>query len=162
MRVLGVSIGTRRNGVAVISGTELEVAHIHSICGRWSNKKAVAFLNLYKRYVKRYRITTVIIKIPKPSHFTLALKQLIRLIDQYVKSQGCLIEYMTIEQIKEQEPFIKNRTHLRERVVERFPELLHEKHKDIQNKQPYYMRLFEAVLVADIQSRSNLSNTDDV
>lgn len=117
---------------------------------------------MYKRYVKRYRITTVVIKIPKPSHFTLALKQLIRLVDQYIKSQGCLVEYITIEQIKQHDPSIKNRTHLRERVVERFPELLHEKHKDIQNKQPYYMRLFEAVLVADIQSRSDFNSTDDV
>ncbi len=152
MPVLGISIGTRRNGVAVIRGSELESAQIHSICGKWSSKKREAFIGVFRRYVSRYCIDTIVIKIPKQSHFTLALKQLIRAVDEYVKKQGCLIEYTTIENIKHAEPSIKNRNHLREFVVSRYPELAHEKNRDIRNKQPYYMKLFEATIVAHIES----------
>lgn len=155
MVVMGISIGTRLNGIAVIAGNEFEAAQMFSICGRWSPKKIDGFLRVYKRYIRRHRVSIVVIKIPKPSHFTLALKQLIRAVDTYVKKQGCLIEYTTIEQIKKAEPSIKNRNDVREFVVATYPELLLTKHKDIQNKQPYYMKLFEATIVAHIENMRN-------
>lgn len=100
MTVLGISFGTRRNGVAVLSGTELFAAQVHSICGKWSPKKRDAFIGIFRRYIRHYQISKVIIKVPKKFHFTLGLKQLIAALDSYVKSQGCLIAYTTIEQIK--------------------------------------------------------------
>lgn len=153
MRLLGISIGTRSNGIAVLNGNELEAAQVHSLNERWSKGKIVAIIAIYDKYTRKYSIDKIIVKSPKSSHFTLALKQLIKAIDAYVKQQGCLVEYTTIEKIKAAEPTIKNRRHIREFVVAKYPELIHEMRKDIKNKQPYYMKLFEATIVADIGNR---------
>lgn len=153
MRVLGISIGTRSNGVAVLNGSELEAAQVHSLNERWSKGKIAAIIAIYDKYTRKYNIDKIVVKAPKSSHFTLALKQLIKAIDEYVKQQGCLVEYTTIEKIKTAEPTIKNRRHIREFVVTKYPELIHEMRKDIKNKQPYYMKLFEATIVADICNR---------
>ncbi|MGV8130597.1 MAG: hypothetical protein ACP5N7_00675 [Candidatus Pacearchaeota archaeon] len=157
MRVLGISIGTRSNGTAVLNGAELEAAQIHSFNERWSKGKIAAIIAIFDRYTQKHAIEKIVVKTPKSSHYTLALKQLIKAIDTYVKSQGCMLEYTTIEHIKAAEPAIKTRRHIREFVVAKYPELIHEMRKDIKNKQPYYMKLFEATIVADISTRT----TDD-
>lgn len=149
MAILGVSVGTRRNGIAVIKDDELHAAQVHTLNDRWSNHKCAALIALYHKYVRDYRVRLVIVKTPKPSHFTLALKQLIRALDAYVKKQGCLVEYTTIQQMKAQEPAIKNKRELGQVVAERYPILVHEFHRELKLKQPYYTKLFEAVMAAD-------------
>jgi hypothetical protein len=152
MVVLGISISTRRNGIAVVEGNELKAALIRSRCERWSPQKIHYFIRIYKRYIRLYGVTTVVIKIPRPSHFSLALKQLIQAVDEYVKKQGCLIAYTTIEEIKQRVPSIKNRNELRKFAVSQYPELINELNKDRRNRQPYYMRMFEATIIAHIES----------
>jgi hypothetical protein len=112
---------------------------------------------MYARYIVRYQISFVVVKIPKASHFTLAVKQLLTALEAYVQKQGCMISYTTIEDIKRKEPSIKNKEQLREFVVNTYPELLRIKRKDINNKQPYYMKLFEATMVAHIETIRVLS-----
>ncbi|SJZ77790.1 hypothetical protein SAMN04488132_104227 [Sediminibacterium ginsengisoli] len=152
MRVLGISIGTRRNGFAVIADNVLEVAHVRSRRDRWSPKKLQSLLTLYTRYIRRHHITNIVVKTPKHSHFTAALKQLIKALETYAKERGCLVQLTTIEHIKSQEPSIKNRNHLREFVVATYPKLVDKKDKDIKNRQPYYMKMFEATIVAHLES----------
>jgi hypothetical protein len=106
-----------------------------SIVGKWSPAKIDKFIRVYKRYIRRYSVSLVIINVQKSSHFSLALKQLIRVVEEYLKKQGCRIEYLTIEQIKQYEPSIKNRNDLREYVVSEYPDLLHKKLKDVRNRQ---------------------------
>jgi hypothetical protein len=153
MPILGISIGTRRNGIAVIDTGELKEAQIHTFNERWSKWKLAAIVSIFRRYMQQYNIEQVIIKSPKQSHYSLALKHLIAAVDAYVKSKGCLVEYMDFSQIKQHEPDIRNKLHLRELVVSRYPVLKREFIKDSRNRQPYYVKLFEAVVVADITDR---------
>jgi hypothetical protein len=154
MVVLGISIGTRRNGIAVIKKEQLEIAQIHSLNERWSKSKIAAIVSQYDKYVRQFEVSKIIIKVPKPSHFSLALKQLLKAVDTYVKKQGCLVQYITIKDIKTAQPSIRVRRDLRTFVVDKYPVLIHEMNKDIKNRQPYYMKLFEAVVIADISIRT--------
>jgi hypothetical protein len=148
MTILGISIGTRRNGIAVLRERKLEQAHVHTFNERWSTPKCVAILALYKKYLCDHDIAHVVVKIPKPSHFSLAIKQLIKGLNEYVSNHGCLIEYRTLEDIKRADPSITNRTTLRTKAVQHYPILAHELRKDSNNKHPYYNKLFEAVIAA--------------
>lgn len=153
MPILGVSIGTRRNGVAVIGNGELKEAQIHSFNERWSKRKIAAIVAIFEKYIHQYNIRTIVIKPPKKSHYSLAIKHLLTAIDAYVKSKGCLVDYMNITQIKQHEPAIRNKTQMREIVVQKYPLLKREFLKDIRNRQPYYVKLFEAATIADIVDR---------
>ena len=156
MAVLGISIGTRRNGIAVIRAGQLEAAKMHSLVDRWSPHKSKAILATYDKYVQRYSVRTIVVKTPKASHFTLAIKQLIRELNAYVLKQGCLIEYKTIEHIKAAEPSIKNRNKIFHLVVEKYPLLSRELRMETKNKHPYYyMKMFEAVIVAHLHIRDH-------
>lgn len=150
--ILGISLGTRHNGLAVVQGKQLEAAQVHSFNARWSKSKLNAILSLYDRYVREYHIHKMIVKIPKASHLSLAIKQIIRAIDMYVKQQGCLVEYTTITKIKSSELKIKNKRDLRKIVVELYPMLIYEMQKEIKNQQPYYTKIFEATIAAHIES----------
>lgn len=146
--ILGISLGTRTNGIAIINGKELEVAHVHAFNERWSKVKLAAIMAVYDRYVREHAVRSIVVKIPKSSHLSLAIKQLIRAIDAYIKKQGCLVEYTTITKIKAKEPGVKNKRELWNLVVERYPMLIHEMRREVKNRQPYYTKLFEAVIVA--------------
>jgi RNase H-fold protein (predicted Holliday junction resolvase) len=148
MAILGISIGTRRNGVAVIRQESLEAAQVHTLNDRWSGHKLAAIMSLYAKYVREYNVRVIIIKTPKPSHWSLAIKQLLRAIDAYIKKQGCLVEYTTIDKMKAKEPAIRNKRDLRRMVVELYPILIHELNRDLKVKQPYYAKLFESVMAA--------------
>jgi hypothetical protein len=153
MPILGISIGTRRNGIAIIVTGELKEAQIHTFNERWSKWKLAAIVAIFARYIQQYHIEQVVIKPPKYSHYSLSLKHLLKAVDAYVKSKGCLVEYMNLPQIKQHEPEIRTKLHLRELVVSRYPILKQEFIKDSRNRQPYYVKLFEAVMVADITDR---------
>lgn len=152
MVVLGISIGTRRNGVAILDGI-LKEAQVHSFNERWSKEKGKVIIGMFQKYVEHYRATHIIVKVPKASHFSLALKQLIGSLDKYCKSKGCLVEYVDITAIKQMEPCIVNKLTLRQIVVDRYPELTLELNREIKNKQPYYIKVFEAVIVSDLLLR---------
>lgn len=155
MVVLGISIGTRRNGVAILDGI-LKEAQVHSFNERWSREKGDVIIGTFQWYIEHYGATHVIVKVPKASHFSLALKQLIGSLDKYCNSRGCLVEYVDIKAIKQLEPYIVNKQTLRQIVVDRYPELTLELNKEIKNKQPYYIKVFEAVIVSDLLQRRKL------
>lgn len=99
MPTIGISIGTRRNGIAVIKNRKLRTAQVHTLNERWSKHKLAAFISLYDRYIQQYNVSVVVVKSPKSSHFTLAIKELLKALDSYAKKQGCRIKYTTITQI---------------------------------------------------------------
>lgn len=151
MVVLGVSIGTRVSGIAVIANNQLVAYNVLSFKEAWSDEKRDRIIKVYHEYVREHGVTTVAVKVPPLSHFTEALLSLLDRLKEYIDTHvGCMVAYKTQKDIKIALPRIRNKKDLIEHVVSLYPELqaMHERELAIKNK--YHTRMFEAVLIAHL------------
>lgn len=147
---LGISLGTKQSGVAVLSTKELHSSKVHSFHGRWSEEKICSIIRMIEKYLTEYYIGRIVIKMPRPSYQSEAIQQLLDRITDRASVDNCTVHYITINDIKTREPQIKTRRDLRLMVVGRYPELTTAMRKDEKNKYHYYTKLFESILAAEI------------
>lgn len=150
MITLGISIGTRLCGCAILNETELIHWKTHTFTGKWSPSKASLIYKAYEDYIISYNIVTVAIKIPHPKTHSVGITELLKKFIDLFKYHGCLVQYHTTEDIKKAVPEIKNSKSLVDEVTKKYPMLIYEKISEQGNKRPYHLKMFEAVLVAHI------------
>jgi hypothetical protein len=148
--ILGISLGSKRSGIAVISYGTLIHWHIHSFFGTWSEKKRDCILDRYESYIKKYQAKRVFIKVPPETHHSPALIDLLKLLLKRCQYHGCMVAYKTKADIKADIPEVENAHALMQYVANRFPVLSAELEQELQHRQPYHIKMFEAVLVAHI------------
>src|SRR5258708_30554456 len=103
MVVLGISVGTRVTGIAIISNTdktELIDWQSHSFPAVWSESKMEQIISRYEKYIKANKVTVVVVKIPRLSHLNKALKNLLTKLRSLVAFHGCLMDYTTLNELK--------------------------------------------------------------
>ena len=150
MVVLGISIGTRITGIAIISDTELIVWQSHSFPSVWSKAKMDQIINRYEKYIKVYKVTMVVIKIPRLSHHNKAIESLLANLRLLVSFHGCLMDYTTLNELKAKLPQAQNSSDIQEYTLNQYPVLLPEYSRERVNKKPYHHKMFEAVLIAHL------------
>ena len=149
MVVLGISIGTRVTGIAIINNTELIAWQSHTFPAQWSKAKMEQIINRYEKYIRTHKVTMVVIKIPRLSHHNNALKNLLSKLRSLVSFHGCLMDYTTLNELKTTLP-IQNSFDIQTFIVRQYPVLLPEYNRERVNKRPYHHKMFEAVLIAHI------------
>ena len=105
MTVLGISLGSRVTGIAIIKNNELLV--FRSLTLR--NRKTTVHTSSLGNYIQQYKVHMVVIKTPPVTHLTQRLKQLL---DQCVilfQYRGCMVEYKETKEIKAYLPDIRNK-----------------------------------------------------
>lgn len=147
MAVLGISVGSRSSGIAIIVGSEL--AEYGTLNASRPNSQAKSVLH----YVRQFGVVTVVIKMPPATHVTKTLGAVLAHLKEALRYQGCMVEYKDMGHIKRHIPSVANKQDLMAFVAERFPELCHEHTTELASKKGYYVRLFEAVAVAYIHSQ---------
>lgn len=143
---VGISIGTRYMGIAVIHGHTLTVWEMKRFTGAWSEAKRKNIMGVMETIISRKSPSHIAVKVPHASRTSPALKQLIG--DLHEMSGQWNITTYTIDDLRGHMLFPaawnhNNRTQL---LTEIFPELSPLTH-------PYYEKLFEAAGVALIHSK---------
>ncbi|HEY8784812.1 MAG TPA: hypothetical protein VIM16_24515 [Mucilaginibacter sp.] len=150
MVVLGISIGTRVTGIAIINNSELIAWQSHTFPAQWSKTKMEQIINRYEKYIRTYKVTMVIIKIPRLSHHNTALKNLLSKLRSLIAFHGCLMDYTTLNELKTKLPQMQNSSDIQDYTLNQYPVLLPEHTRERVNKRPYHHKMFEAVLIAHL------------
>ena len=158
MRILGISLGTSDSGIALISAGQLVHWKTHSFHEQWSANKLNDMLIRFDRYITRYQIRHVVIKIPPPTHHTKEFLALLKSLSELVKYRGCMVACQTKADIKNLIPEVINTETLMEYVTRHYPILLPEQAQELAGRQKYHIRMFEAVLVAHVY-KEQVKNT---
>jgi Holliday junction resolvasome RuvABC endonuclease subunit len=151
-RVLGISLGTRKVGLAIVNRRRLPFCASKTFQELWSQKKLQKITTLIERYINTYQISFIAIKIPTLAVPAPALTELQTAIEQLATEKGIAVHIYTIADIKKAHG-LKIRTNKKEfmqQTVERFPALKDRYEREIKNKISHYNKLFEAAAVADI------------
>jgi len=148
MVVLGISLGTRLSGIAVVDNGRLVTWSTHSFKQAWSDEKATEIAGTYERYVKEHRVTVIVIKVPPLSHFSDTLFAILERMQDFVTAHGCMVQIKTQKDVKSELPDIRNKKDLLLHVVAAYPELSDVRQRELAGKNKYHTKMFEAVLVA--------------
>jgi hypothetical protein len=150
MVILGISIGTRTSGIAILNNGQLRAWNTLSFKDTWSERKGQYIVDKYERYLKKHNVTVVVLKIPRLSHHTDAILTLLKKLESIIGFHGCMVEYKTQADIKTALPDIKNWKDLVHHTTELYPVLIKEKTRELSNRNNYHDKMFEAVLVAHL------------
>jgi len=158
MSILGISLGAKRNGVAIISYETLIHWKVHTTPGTWSDKKLHCIIDRYETYLKKYTVKWVFVKVPPYSHHSPAVAALLQNLLQLCQRHGCVVEYKTKASLQERIPEAQRPKELMRYLTNRYPILIHEQEKELQLKQAYQSKMFEAVLAAHCMHQQIVSN----
>lgn len=147
--ILGVSIGTRKIGIAILNGNELIEWETHLFAGWWSEAKGNAILARYEKYIVQNSITSIAIKIPPVIPPGSALEYVIQQVQALADRYRCKTILYTREGLK-QHARLHHSDSLLEYAVLQYPMLRPEYVKEKESKTHYHMKMFEAVVAADL------------
>jgi len=149
MTILGISIGTTRTGVCILRNGVLLDRQIHSYHDVWSDNKLRIIINRYKRYVRKWQVKAIIVKVPPPRKHTKATKLILKRIEALAKDHNCRFDLITQDEMRSQ-LHLHSTGALIECARLLYPELNVIYQKGEVNDHRYYKKLFEAVLAAHI------------
>ncbi|MFB9841119.1 hypothetical protein [Mucilaginibacter ginsenosidivorans] len=148
MVILGISIGTRTSGIAIINKRGLIEWRTLSFKNPWSAQKADVIVSSYEHYIKRHRVTVVALKIPPLTHQTTAIMMLLEKLVALFTYHGCMVEYKTKKELKGAVPHARNTRQLLEHAALLYPMIVPKVSKELTNRNKYHHKMAEAVLVA--------------
>jgi len=150
LTIIGVNPGTRYLGVTVLQGPELRDWRVKVLKGKWSKEKIRKAIEIISDFIERYEPGVLAIKKLHPSRKSKNLALLVARIKEFSKRKGLKIYQYSIKDLEEffiQENKL-NKKNLAEEITTEHPALFHELQKEKVHKNPYYIRVFEAVALA--------------
>jgi RNase H-fold protein (predicted Holliday junction resolvase) len=149
--VLGISIGTRNVGMAVIKQRKLRDHRIRTFRGKWTTAKCEQITDTIEAIIKRDKITDIALKVPKPSHCSENLEELIDGIRELSDWFGIQIYVFTLPTIKAAYSADGKGTKqvIFAALVERYPQLSG-KTGSSERSRAYCSKVFEAIVSAEL------------
>ena len=153
--ILGINPGAKYLGIAVFQGNELKDWRIKAFKGKWSKEKMDKVLEIISDYVIVFEVDVIALKKLHLSRSSEGLNQLVASIEEYGFTNGLDIKLYTIKDLEKSFSPKKriNKKQLAEIVTLEYPFLFHEFEKEKNHKNPYYIRMFEAVALGALCSR---------
>ena len=99
--ILGISLGTRFMGMAVMYDGELTEFRTRTFYNRWTEGKRKEMIAVLQKTVDRYGITKIAIKLPKPFHCSQNIQWLMHDIRRLSEQQGIQVATCTITELKQ-------------------------------------------------------------
>jgi len=151
-RILGVSAGTRYVGIAVLDGPNLIDWKVQTFPRSWSKQKEQVIVNAISTICRTYAITTIAIKSPDPIRSSTALLQLTEKIHAHAEANRFEIYQYNLMDIFHYCHGKGKNIHegISEYIRERYPLFTRECHQEQKASYPYYSRMFEAILLAEM------------
>jgi RNase H-fold protein (predicted Holliday junction resolvase) len=150
MVILGISLGTRTSGIAILDSGKLITWNTLSFRKEWSEHKAQKIISRYDLYLRNHNVTTVVLKVPPVTHHTEALVTLLKKLQSLFTYHGCMVEYKTKSEVKAAIPELRNTRQLIEYTTDLYHCLIPEQVHELRSKNKYHSKMFEAVLVAHL------------
>lgn len=150
--VIGVSLGTRIAGIAVMKRKELLVYKVKTFKGVWSKEKENEIIDLFERIFEHYQAKHLGIKIISPLHSSKAVDDLIGSLIQRAKEKGIKVSSFPLYEIKKSLGLSK-RQNVNEYVVNKYLELRKEYEHEQNSFNVYYTKMFEAIAIAELLTK---------
>lgn len=157
--VLGLSLGTRKIGIAIVKDGDLKDWCVKEFKETWGIAKVQAIMFCLYKLCQLYGITHIAIKIPRKIGKQTGLRRVLMELEQCTKTQH-------IQMLKYSQDNLKlwycgspysDFQEVIDIIVSRKPELVHDRRKEQRNYCGYYDVMFQAVAVALILSDEILS-----
>jgi RNase H-fold protein (predicted Holliday junction resolvase) len=152
MAILGISLGTRTTGIAIVQHKELLDYRTLTVRNTTKDTHTATLAH----YIQQYRILTVVLKIPPATHLSAQLNTILTNILNLFEYHGCMVAYKDNTAIKQSVPAIRNKHDLIAFAAQHYPILTTEQTKEQSNKQKYHHKMFEAVLIAHLHQQSDM------
>ena len=151
--ILGINPGTKYMAVAVFRESDLREWSVKVFKGKWSTEKMKKILTVIDEIISRYGVTTLTVKKLHPARTSRQLNLLVKKMKDMAKRRKLKVREYSIKQLEQSLcPGEKgNKKKLAEKVVREYPILINEFEKEKHHKNPYYMRLFEAVALGSVR-----------
>ncbi|MFM2224735.1 MAG: hypothetical protein RJA07_937 [Bacteroidota bacterium] len=150
MVVLGISIGTRLAGIAVKRDGELITHQVKVFKGVWNAQKQREILTLFDKVYAYYGVTHITLKTVNPLHTTKSLHVLITTLTVQAEKKNITVKPYSLHAIKKA-LHLNSKENLMEYVAEEHYELRKEYLKEKNSFHPYYMRMFEAIALTEME-----------
>jgi len=152
LKILAINPGSRYIGIAFFQGAELRDWGIKVIKGKWSADKMKKIRSIISGFIERYGPNVLVIKRLHPSRSSANLNHLVSKIKELSKRRGLKVYQYSI---KDLETFFSpkgriNKKQMAEMIALEYPVLFHELKKEKSHKNPYHIRMFEAVALGSI------------
>lgn len=148
LTVLGISLGTRTIGIAMVRHQQLIDYRVKTFKGKWTKGKLDHIVAVLEDIIITQGVTYIAFKIPPLNRRSDALETLKETLIELAKNHKISIKSFDIHDIKK---FCKNQPN-REGIIqflsEKHAQLYRELCKENKNRNGYYIKLFEAVGVA--------------
>lgn len=154
---IGLSIGTRRIGIAVIQSTFLQAYKVLTFRGRWSQSKLTCIIDKLAELVLPYGCI-VGIKVPQRPYCTQELQEIISVFLELLRRHEIPYRLFTINDLKAHcFPYEKsNKRMLVQCIGTKYQELFFKYQLETSNKHLHYTKLFEATVAAEIVANENV------
>ena len=148
--ILGISPGTRLTGLALLRDGELVDWKVKSFKGHWTTSKLKDILYCIQTYIKKNEVISVVIKKPNVFRSSTGLEQMISELRILLERMGVPMILLSLRTMKAQYSTNKGFTkaQMLKEAVQPFPELYTEFNKEVKSKNGYYVRMFEAFILA--------------
>ena len=149
---IGINLGARYAGIAVIIGTELRDWRIRVIKGKALIEKFQSLSSILSRLVDTYAPVTIVLKKLHPSRTSATLNRLQLEAKAFLDQKGVTVQEYTLNQLKMRllPGQRSNKINLTEFVVALHPILVAEWERECSLKRAYRMVMFEAVALASV------------
>lgn len=149
-RILAVNPGSRYIGIAVFRGADLLDWDVKVTGGATAVQRRMACHRIMADYFEMYRPNILAIKQLHPSRSSLSLDQLVKHIESFCRRRRVTIRRYSIKELEALLcPRLKiTKYTLASIVANKHPALLYDLQRESQYRNPYRIRMFEAVALA--------------
>lgn len=152
LTILGINPGSKYLGISVFQGPELRDWRIKSIKGKWSKEKMEKAKIIILNLIEQYKPDALTIKKLNPSRSSSDLNKLVTKIKALSEKKDLRVYEYSIKDLKDffsQEAKI-NKKKMSEIIASKYPDLFHELNNEKNHKNPYHIRMFEAVALGSV------------
>ncbi len=134
-------------GLAVFEGSDLKYWGIKVLKGRYSEEKIGKAKAILSDFIGQYEPNVLAIKKLHRSRSSRNLNEFVRKIKQFSRLKGLKIYQYTLKDLENLfSPELRiNKRQVAELVVTQYPFLAREFEREERNKNPYFIRMFEAI-----------------
>ena len=149
-RILGISIGTTKIGIAVLQRNEIYEWKMKGFDESWSPDKLEAIIAYIDDYTLVHPLKSIGVKIPALHSHTSAITQIIQRIEHLAKIKGIILQTYTLSDIKlhwngQQKA---TRDQLTQTILGKHPKFQSHYNRMKRTKTVHFEKLFEAIAVA--------------
>lgn len=147
LKIIGINPGSKYLGIAIFQGSDLRYWAIKVLKGKWSKEKIEKTREVLSNFIVQYDLNVLAIKRLHPSRSSKNLNLLTAKIREFSKGKGLRVyEYLMKDLEKFFSPKEKiNKKQMAELVASEYPFLFQVLEKEKGNKNPYAIRMFEAI-----------------